>query len=69
MFLILDGSTGRIQTLIIQGTYNTTMDLDKMVHYDNELDFVEKMYAANFRPETGTQIQINGRGEIGFSWQ
>ena len=55
--------------MIIQGIYNTTMDLDKMVHYDTELDFVEKMYAANFRPETGAQIQVNGRGEIGFSCQ
>ena len=45
------------------------MDLDKMVHYDTELDLVEKMYAANLSPETGAQIQVNGRGEIGFSCQ
>ena len=48
---------------------NAMMDRDKMVHYDTELDLVEKMYAANLSPETGAQIQVNGRGEIGFSCQ
>ena len=45
------------------------MDQGGMVYYDAELDLIEKMCTANFEPETGPQLQTNGRGEIGFSYE